>query len=354
MAYDLGAELSANPQQMMTQPQPDVGVAPEVLEQNKGLWKSFLDRTRTDPDFRNAVMATGASMMRSPQVGQNGFDQLSNGLTTGMQTLSALQNQRRTQGREDVADAQTAAKTDSSINAETQNAGSYAKTADATSRSVDSNITSDRTKDAVSTANAALQPRVVAADEKRANAAMIAAQADHERAVNPKTGTESKDVALVKMRASSLMAADPALTQDQANLKAQNELLLGKGKTPGQYALDLFKASLDARSSDFTKMGTPMTKQELDAMKLDAEETAKHFSTLGTGTPTSNSSGTINRTGEPQAAAGTTGNVGKKVAMSDGSLAEIVDDSDPAVYVIKLPSGQSARVNRAAADQYIR
>jgi hypothetical protein len=49
----------------------------------------------SDPNFKQAVLQTGISMMKSPQVGQNGFDIAANALGTGVSTLQGLRESER-------------------------------------------------------------------------------------------------------------------------------------------------------------------------------------------------------------------------------------------------------------------
>jgi hypothetical protein len=72
------------------------------VEQNKGLWRGFFDKVRTDNNFRTSVLMTGLGMMRSQRPGENAGDVIGQSLQTGVQTLDTLRQRQRTQEIDDA------------------------------------------------------------------------------------------------------------------------------------------------------------------------------------------------------------------------------------------------------------
>jgi len=62
-------------------------------------WKGFLSTLKTDPNMRMALIQTGIGMMRSPRMGENGWDVAGEALGRGVMTLDQLR-QRDKEGRE--------------------------------------------------------------------------------------------------------------------------------------------------------------------------------------------------------------------------------------------------------------
>lgn len=65
------------------------------IEALKGAWRGFFQKMDTDPNFKMAVLQTGLGMLKSPQVGQNGFDVAANALGTGVATLQGLRDKQK-------------------------------------------------------------------------------------------------------------------------------------------------------------------------------------------------------------------------------------------------------------------
>lgn len=252
--------------------------APQDVEVNKGLWRGFLDKLRNDPDFRQSVLVATTGLMRSPKPGENGLDVASQALQSGIGTLQSLRDAR--QGR---ADKQKQQEFENSIagrqvGVQEQNANTNATGTAAQVAQGDRRVATDELR-------AGLEGRRTAADEKRADADMIRAQADRLRAETFNTNggslNQGQNVALVKMRAQALRAQNPALTEDQAALQAQNELLLSKGKTPGQIAADLYSNSVKTWSERVENIGKPLPPELNNQFAAEARERAVDFYKLG-------------------------------------------------------------------------
>ncbi len=88
----------------LTQPQAPSRGAP-VPQEQLGLWQNFQNKLRTDPDFRMAMLTAGLNMLRTPQIGETGFDTFASGALTGVQTLDQLRQREagtEREGRQDV------------------------------------------------------------------------------------------------------------------------------------------------------------------------------------------------------------------------------------------------------------
>lgn len=87
----------------LTQPLPgNMGpVPPGEVENNKGLWRGFFDKLKTDNNFRQSVLLTGLGMMRSTKLGENPGDVISESLMSGVNTLDLLRQRDRSQQIED-------------------------------------------------------------------------------------------------------------------------------------------------------------------------------------------------------------------------------------------------------------
>lgn len=85
---------------VLTQPQAPARGAPVPQEQlNK--WQQFRQRLQQDPNLRMALLTTGLNMLRTPPIGQTGFDTFADAAVTGVETFDALNQRTRTQGLED-------------------------------------------------------------------------------------------------------------------------------------------------------------------------------------------------------------------------------------------------------------
>lgn len=68
-----------------------------ALEQNKGLWRGFFSRMKSDPNFRQGVMQVGLGMMRSQQPGENAGDVIGQALGSGVATIDMLRQRDKAQ-----------------------------------------------------------------------------------------------------------------------------------------------------------------------------------------------------------------------------------------------------------------
>lgn len=98
MAFNIGAGAGSHSGgigQQLTQPQAPVGQAdPSQISR----WQQFRQKLANDPNLRMALLQTGANLMRSPKLGESGFDVFADAATTGMGTLDQLRQRDKTEG----------------------------------------------------------------------------------------------------------------------------------------------------------------------------------------------------------------------------------------------------------------
>ncbi len=78
--------------QSLTSPQaPQAGLtAADINPQDLNLWQKFMQKLRSDPNLRMALLQTGIGMQRTPDFGKNQFDVFADSAQGGIQTLDAL------------------------------------------------------------------------------------------------------------------------------------------------------------------------------------------------------------------------------------------------------------------------
>lgn len=74
---------------ILTQPQLPSRGAP-VPQEQLGLWQKFQQKLQNDPNFRMALLQTGLGFLKSPQIGESGFDVFANASQQGISTLHQL------------------------------------------------------------------------------------------------------------------------------------------------------------------------------------------------------------------------------------------------------------------------
>lgn len=326
---------------------PAIQVEQPVLEERKSLWRSMLDKVQNDPNLRTALMSTAIGMMRNPGFGQNSWDTAANALAAGMGTYQ--------QGRQlDVQNKQAERKLGleeelgrGNLGVAQQNAQNYGKSVDTQATVAQGNLENQQTLTAIqqqkANLDAALEPRRVAADEKRAQADVDRAAA-YRVATQNSGGSTGQNVQLVNARKAALMKLNPGMTDEEATVQAQNDILLTAkvGNNPASLAASLFKSNLTAWQNSFDNLGKSPTPQQLEELKQLSLEQARDFAKLNrqaTGViPETATSGPIDRvTNSDQTL------IGRKVAGGDGSYAEIVREA-PGVVTLKLPNGREVTV----------
>jgi hypothetical protein len=358
---DIGQMLANNPM-VMQAPQPTMEMP--KLEENKSLWKSFIDKVQGDPNLRMALMSMGAGMLRSPGFGQNAGDVIGSSVAQGISTFAQGRQQDKQNAMAEQEQQRKQKETDTGAAVAQQNAGTYSTAVGAQVKATDANIKQGEAQTAVAQTKAALEaelaPREVAVKERNAGAAETSAQADLIRskayAQNAPTagkGTTGQNVQLVNQRKQALMAMNPGMTEEEATLTAQNDILLSKqnGGNPAAIARGLFDSQLKAWMGNFENLGKNPPPEVLNQIKQSSIDMAKEMAKLnGRGTPTTATSGTIDRTGgaslqqEP-----TQGSVidqamekieGRKVRGVGGQIAEIIA-SDGTNVSLRLPDGRT-------------
>lgn len=350
MAEGIGELLAQNPM-VMQAPEPTMEMP--KLQENKSLWKSFMDKAQSDPNIRMALMSMGAGMLKSPGFGQNVGDVLGSSIAQGMGTF--------VQGRQ--MDSQTALaqaeqtrkqkETDTGAAVAQQNASTYATGVQQQGAAAQANIEQGKTQTAIAQAKANLEaelsPREVKVKERNAASAETSAQADLIRskayAQNlPTTGKSTgQNVQLVNQRKAALMAINPGMTDDEATLQAQNDILMSKqsGGNPATIAKGLFDTQAKLWQNNLDNLGKAPTPQDIQSWTDTAKKTALEWAKMNRqGTPTTGTSGTINRTGtEPSPALPEQEDLtGKKVQGTNG-IGEILG-SDGTNVRLRLPDGR--------------
>lgn len=96
----------------LTAPQNPIRTAP-APQQQLSRWQNFRKKLDDDPNFRMALMTAGLNMLRTPQIGQTGFDTFAEGALSGINTLGQLRQRDKTNERltvkADLAERRTVA-----------------------------------------------------------------------------------------------------------------------------------------------------------------------------------------------------------------------------------------------------
>lgn len=248
---------------------------PAEVEQNKGLWRTFLDRMKTDPQFKMSVQQTAIGMMKSPQIGQNSFDVLGNALQGGITTLDTLRQRERTQKIEDeerkrkagIENRQTAAqettaaatakRADTEVSALEAQKGQWGKQYDLDREKLQEAIRSNKATEEIN---------------------RLKAQADATRAraySEGRAGRTPAEIQKINMLSAQYQAQgmDPV---DADALAIQYLQETGKGKGPG----DRVRAAVDARmksyNSSLASLDKPIDADMIrqwteEAIQLDAK-----------------------------------------------------------------------------------
>ena len=83
----------------LVQPPTPAANVPAAADPN--LWQRFLAKMQADPNFSQALLTTGLTLLGDPQPGESGFGTFSRAALSGVQTLDALRARERQEGRRD-------------------------------------------------------------------------------------------------------------------------------------------------------------------------------------------------------------------------------------------------------------
>jgi hypothetical protein len=194
---------------------------------------------------------------------------------------------------------------------------------------------------------------------------MLAAEASQTRADKTgTTGSTGQNVQLVNQRKTALMSMNPGMTEDEATLQAQNDILLSKqGGNPAAIAQKSMETLMKAWQGNFDNFGKNPSPEELEKMRLESINWAKTVSKLNAkGTPTTATSGAINRGGAPgtetpvapegvNAGTPVESVIGRKVQGTNG-FGEITGQSGDKIS-LRLPDGREITTTLDKIAPYI-
>lgn len=98
----------------LTNPQmPSRGASAPQAQMN--LWQKFQQKLTNDPNFRMALMTTGLNMMRTPKLGESGYDVFADASLQGMGTLDQLRRRDVATERQEKLDELTGQRTAATV-----------------------------------------------------------------------------------------------------------------------------------------------------------------------------------------------------------------------------------------------
>jgi hypothetical protein len=263
------------------------GENPVALEENKSKWRTFLDQFQ-DPNLRQAVLATGIGLLRSPQYGQNSGDIIANALGSGVNTLQSLRNMdyarnQATQARTDKLGQQKI---------ENEQRGRQIAVAEAGQRTNEAGQRSTETNQQAIRENATAVTRETER-HNRANEEIDRTRAEAERTrANAYTGSGTRipaEVQKINMLAAQYMTE--GMDETSARAKAVMVVDSSRGATsPGEQAMNLFNNSIKNWQNDLSNFGKQLTREQLQQMQQDAINTVirfQNFNAQQTGQPQS-------------------------------------------------------------------
>lgn len=281
MPGDVGPPLPTAMQPGNIGPQPTAAAAgPAEYEQNKGLWRGFLDKMRTDPNFKQAVQVTAMGMMRSPQMGQNGFDVASQALTTGVTTLDMLRQRDRTQAIEDEERARKAGLEERGAQVAERGASSQERNAATAEQEV-----KQRAEDSMSRWRQAQNELEEAIRHNKASEEIdrLRANADSLRASAYMSYRKDRPAAeVVKLNALSAKYQQDGIDPITADAMATERLLAGKSKAPGDRVRAAVDARIKAYSGSLESFDKPLSNEMIQQWLQEELEREKYFQSLET------------------------------------------------------------------------
>jgi hypothetical protein len=247
---------------------------PVALEENKSKWRTFLNQFN-DPNVRQAVLATGIGLMRSPQYGQNAGDIGANALQSGVQTLQSLRNM-------DYAKQQTAtARKDKLTQQGVENTQGQAR--------IDIARAGENTNERAQTSTEANQQAI------RQNAEGILSETTRHNKADEATNAVKANADMVRARATATTGARvPAEVQkinmlsaqymtegmDETSARAKAVMVVDSAKgatSPGEQAMNLFNNSIKNWQNDINNFGKSLTQEQIKQMQHDAINTVMNF-----------------------------------------------------------------------------
>jgi hypothetical protein len=227
-------------QPQVSAPAPMAAPAPQ---QNDGILGK-IQGLMADPNFRMALLQTGTGMMRSPRMGENGWDVAGEAIMRGAMTLQGLRERDRQQKMQDNDRAFDREVKTASMENDRQRTKVYEKTADAQIKSAQTQEELARLE--LDPEYQRLKRLLVEAgiDEKKASANAAKAltrerdaQADLHKRTDPNLrsggGPDSGgfDVRAAEARVTELMRTNPMMTKEEARATAYNEQTEAKRRT---------------------------------------------------------------------------------------------------------------------------
>jgi hypothetical protein len=273
--------------------------APEVqFEENKSKWRNFL-ATLEDPNVRQALIATGIGLMRSPGYGQNSGDIIANALSSGVGTLQGLRNmqyerqtkedQRRQENRRADAALQNQTTQVQQQGQQIQNAQAQAQTRTELERAQ----LSEAQRHNLSTEEIARQN----AESDRIRAQAYRTQANTGRNLG-------QDVFKIE----ALTQQYKAEGMDETAARAKAVMVVestGAARTPGEQAQKLYELKLKNWQQDINNFGKSLTMQQMQKMLQESMNEVFQFHNFSanltgqppTANPNNPRAGVIDRSG---------------------------------------------------------
>jgi len=249
------------------------------LEENKNLWRKFLAQTQ-DPNFRQALLATGTGLMRSTQPGQSGWDVAANALQGGVQRLTGLREAERARNQATVERDRQAGVQKQQLQLQGQQVDISQRNATTQKKNIEQQGAASQ--QAAQHAQDALD-EAIRHNKSAEEIDRLRAKADQTRAnAYAGTGPGGKQLPADIQKINALAAQFEAEGADPVAARARAVMLLetqARTKSPGDQARQFFSARMTAWQSDLNNLGKSMTpemqRQMLNESIDDATRLAK-------------------------------------------------------------------------------
>lgn len=259
--------------------------SPQVIEQNKGLWRGFFQKIQEDPNFRQAVLMTGVQMLRSPKMGETGWDVASNALQGGMVTLEGLRQrdyERVQAGKEQELKSRQVRVQERGADTQASTAETYRKATEAQTK---------QAQDAYELKKKELD-EAIRSNQSREEIMRIQAEADMLRAKaysGDGGGRTPAEIQKINMLTAQYVAQ--GMDEVQARARAIEYLTeTGKAKSPQDRIRLGLESRIKAYNSSLAALDTPLTAEMMQQFLREEIEMEKTLSGL-TAPASTNTSG---------------------------------------------------------------
>lgn len=243
--------------------------APQVqLEENKSKWRQFLG-TLEDPNVRQAMIATGIGLMRSPQYGQNSGDIIANALGSGVNTLQGLRNMQYERSQKEAQQKQENRRADQTVANQTTSVGYQGQSVAQQGQQITNQNTQATTRNEID--------RGALSETQRHNQELeeIARRNAESERIRAKAygstagANQGQDV----FKINALTAQYQAEGMDETAARAKAVMVVestGAAKTPGEQAQKLYEAKLKNWMQDINNFGKSLTPQQMKDMATES------------------------------------------------------------------------------------